>query len=125
MNEQLEINPVLIAISLAWLACVIICVLKGKYGTVIVGVGAAIAQHIGLPPIGGYYILNVVYPLAFLPFWGALRLANPQSYYAFWFYRNNLAKYFRAVQRFGLEKEWEEEHREGKLISPKGRFCRQ
>jgi hypothetical protein len=93
-------------ISLAWLACVIICVIKGKYGTVILGVGAAIAQYVGLPPIGGYYILNLIYPLWLLPVYGALRLAHPESYYAYWFYRRNPAKYFRAVQRFGMEAEY-------------------
>jgi hypothetical protein len=101
-----QIDPLLIAISLAWLACIIICVLKGKYGMAIIGVAAAVAQYIGLPPISGYYILNVIYPLAFVPFWGALRLAHPESYYAFWFYRNNPQKYMRAVTRYGMETEY-------------------
>ena len=101
-----QIDPLLIAISLAWLACIIICVLKSKYGAAIIGVAAAVAQYIGLPPIGGVYILNVIYPLAFVPFWGALRLAHPASYYAFWFYRRNLQKYWRAVERFGCVEEY-------------------
>jgi hypothetical protein len=101
-----QIDPLLIAISLAWLACIIICVLKGKYGAAIIGVAAAAAQYLGLPPIGGFYILNVIYPLAFVPFWGALRLAHPESYYAFWFYRRNLHKYWRAVERFGCVEEY-------------------
>jgi hypothetical protein len=94
------------AISLMWLVCLIICVLKGKYGMAIVGLAAAVAQEIGLPPIGGYYILNLLYPLWILPIFGAMRLAHPKSYYAYWFYRRNPAKYFRAVQRFGLENEY-------------------
>ena len=67
---------------------------------------AAIAQEIGLTPVGGYYILNLLYPLWLLPIYGAIRLAHPKSYYAYWFYRHNLPKYFRAVQRFGLEEEY-------------------
>ena len=108
MTSAVQINLLLIAISLAWLVCVIICVLKAKYGMAIVGVVAAVAQEIGLPPIGGIYILNLIYPLWLVPFWGALRLAHPESYYAYWFYRRNLAKYFRAVQRFGMEEEYAE-----------------
>jgi hypothetical protein len=95
-----------LAISLTWLVCLIICVLKGKYGMAIVGFVAAVAQEIGLPPIGGYYILNPIYPLWLLPIYGAMRLAHPKSYYAYWFYRRNPAKYFRAAQRFGLEAEY-------------------
>jgi len=72
----------------------------------IVGFAVAVAQEIGLPPIGGYYILNLLYPLWILPIFGSIRLAHPKSYYAYWFYRCNPAKYFRAVQRFGLEAEY-------------------
>jgi len=94
------------AISLTWIVCLIICVLKGKYGMAIVGFMAAVAQQIGLPPIGGIYILNLLYPLWLLPFVGAMRLAHPKSYYANWFYRRNLHKYWRAVERFGLIEEY-------------------
>jgi hypothetical protein len=94
------------AISLMWLVCLLICILKGKYGVAIVGFVAAVAQEIGLPPVGGYYILNLLYPLWLLPIYGAMRLAHPKSYYAYWFYRHNLPKYFRSVQRFGLEEEY-------------------
>jgi hypothetical protein len=52
-------------IPLVWLACVIICFLKNKPGSAIVGIAAGVAQEIGLPPIGGYYILNLLYPLAY------------------------------------------------------------
>ena len=72
----------------------------------IVGFVAAVAQQIGLPPIGGIYILNLLYPLWLLPFVGAMRLAHPKSYYANWFYRRNLHKYWRAVERFGLIEEY-------------------
>jgi hypothetical protein len=93
-------------IPLAWLACVIICFLKGKPGSAIVGIAAGVAQEIGLPPIGGYYILNLLYPLWLLPLYGAIRLARPDSYYANWFYRRNLHKYWRSVERFGMIAEY-------------------
>jgi hypothetical protein len=93
-------------IPLVWLACVIICFLKGKPGSAIVGIVAGVAQEIGLPPIGGYYILNLLYPLWLLPIFGAIRLARPDSYYANWFYRHNLHKYWRAVERFGMIEEY-------------------
>jgi hypothetical protein len=94
------------AISLTWIVCLIICVLKGKYGMAIVGFVAGVAQQIGLPPIGGIYIFNLLYPLWLLPFVGAMRLAHSKSYYANWFYRRNLHKYWRAVERFGLIEEY-------------------
>jgi hypothetical protein len=97
---------VLIAISVLWLLCLVVCFLKGKYGMAIVGLIAAVAQEAGLPPIGGYYILNLIYPLWLLPFIGAVRLAHPKSYYANWFYGRNLHKYWRAVERFGLIEEY-------------------
>jgi hypothetical protein len=93
-------------IPLVWLACVITCFLKGKPGSAIVGIGAGVAQEIGLPPIGGIYILNLLYPLWLLPIFGAIRLARPDSYYANWFYRHNLHKYWRAVERFGMIAEY-------------------
>jgi hypothetical protein len=96
------------AISLTWLVCFAVCILKAKYGMAVFGLVAAVAQEIGLPPIGGYYVLNLIYPLWLLPVFGALRLAHPKSYYAYWFYRRNMPKYFRAVQRFGLEQEYAE-----------------
>ena len=80
--------------------------MKGKPGSAIVGIVAAVAQEIGLPPIGGYYILNLLYLLWLLPIYGAIGLAHPESYYAYWFYRRNRAKYVRAVKRFGLEAEY-------------------
>jgi hypothetical protein len=103
MNAQLLI---VIAISFVWLVCLVVCFIKGKYGMAIVGLVAAVAQQVGLPPIGGYYILNLIYPLWLLPVFGAMRLAHPMSYYANWFYRRNLHKYWRAVERFGLIEEY-------------------
>jgi hypothetical protein len=97
---------ILLALLVAWVVCIIICLLKGKYGLAIVGFVAAVAQQVGLPPIAGIYILNLIYPLWLSPFFGAMRLAHPKSYYANWFYRRNLHKYWRAVERFGLIEEY-------------------
>ena len=42
-----------------------------------------------------------------VPFFGAMRLAHPKSYYAYWFYRKkNLRKYWSAIERFGLIEEY-------------------
>jgi hypothetical protein len=98
-----QIDPIATASSLVWLACAIICILKGKLGMAIIGFMAAIAIAVWtLPPIGGYYILNILYPISFIPIWGAIRLAHPESYWAYWFYRKNQRKYMRAVMRFGM-----------------------
>jgi hypothetical protein len=102
-----QINPMAIASSLIWLACAILCILKGKLGMAIIGFMAAIAIAVWtLPPIGGYYILNILYPISFIPIWGAIRLAHPKSYWAYWFYRKNQHKYMRAVLRFGMVSEY-------------------
>ena len=71
-NEAIII--ILLALSVAWVVCSVICLLKGKYVTARSG----------------------------LAFGGAMRLAHPKSYYAYWFYRRNLRKYWRAIERFGL-----------------------
>jgi hypothetical protein len=46
----------------------------------IIGFMAAIAIAVWtLPPIGGYYILNILYPISFIPIWGGqydLRIRN-------------------------------------------------
>jgi len=47
------VNIIASAISLIWVVCLIICVLKAKYGMAIVGFGAAVAQEVGLPPTAG------------------------------------------------------------------------
>jgi hypothetical protein len=102
-----QIDPIATASSLVWLACAIICILKGKLGMAIIGFMAAIAIAVWtLPPIGGYYILNILYPISFIPIWGAIRLAHPESYWAYWFYRKNQRKYMRAVMRFGMVNEY-------------------
>lgn len=75
-NEAIII--ILLALFVAWIVCSIICLLKGKYG---------MARSV-------------------LAFGGAMRLAHPKSYYAYWFYRRNLGKYWRAIERFGLIEEY-------------------
>ena len=68
----------LLGLCVAQVVCSIVCFLKGRYG------------------------------MAFWPsaFFGAMRLAHPRSYYAYWFYRRNLQKYWRAIERFGLTEEY-------------------
>jgi len=94
-----------LACGLVWLACVIVCVLKLRWGLIVLGVVVSIITYVG-PMITGNYLTNILWPLAYAPVWGALRLAHPKSYWAWWFYRRNTPKYLRAVQRFGLEQEW-------------------
>ena len=81
--------------------------------------------------ITGNYLTNILWPLAYAPVWGALRLAHPKSYWAWWFYRNNPKKYGRALVRFGLVAEFEalgqnveESLRSGKLTQSQGMFGR-
>src|SRR5438477_279931 len=99
---------VALGISLTWLVCLAVCFLKAKYGMAIVGLVAAVAQEVGLPPIGGYYVLNFIYPLWLLPVFGALRLAHPKSYYAYWSYNRNMSKYFLTNHRFDLQHKYAE-----------------
>lgn len=75
-NEAIII--MLLALFVAWVVCSIVCLLKGKYG---------MARSV-------------------FAFGGAMRLAHPKSYYAYWFYRRNLRKYWRAIERFGLIEEY-------------------
>src|SRR4030095_2607651 len=80
LTMDTQIDPIATASSLVWLACAIICILKGKLGMAIIGFMAAIAIAVWtLPPIGGYYILNILYPISFIPIWGGqydLRIRN-------------------------------------------------
>src|SRR5260370_37052769 len=80
-----------LACGLVWLACVIVCVLKLPWGLIVLGVVVSIITYVG-PMITGNYLTNILWPLAYAPVWGALRLAHPKSYWARWFYRNNPKK---------------------------------
>jgi hypothetical protein len=102
--SPVQLDPVQIATYLGCLASVIICVLKGRWALSIIGIVSSILIYFG-PLITGNYVLNLLSPFEFAPYWGALRLAHPTSYWAFWFYRNKRPKYYRAVERFGLKEE--------------------
>ena len=94
-----------LACGFVWLTCVIVCVLKLRWVLIVEGVVVSIIVYVG-PMITGNYLTNILWPLAYAPVWGALRLAHPESYWANWFYRRNLHKYWRAVERFGLIEEY-------------------
>ena len=86
MNEhdqmQLGLNA---AVTLIWLACVIVCFLKWKTWTAIFGIIAPILSNI---PIGGMYLHHIITePFIYvgLPV-AAIRLAKPVSWWAKWFY---------------------------------------
>jgi len=86
MNEhdqtQLAITT---AVTLIWLACVIVCFLKWKTWTAIFGIIAPILSNI---PIGGMYLHRIITePFIYvgLPV-AAIRLAKPVSWWAKWFY---------------------------------------
>jgi cell fate (sporulation/competence/biofilm development) regulator YlbF (YheA/YmcA/DUF963 family) len=94
-----------LACGFVWLACAIVCVLKLRWGLIVEGVVVSIIVYVG-PMITGNYLTNILWPLAYAPVWGALRLAHPESYWANWFYRRNLHKYWRSVERFGMIAEY-------------------
>jgi hypothetical protein len=104
---QEQVNIVMLVL---WILACIVCILKGKWGFVIISVLGAVAEAVG-PLIFGNYILNVVgEPLGLLPYIGAIRLAHPKSYWAFWFYRHNPQKYGRSLVRFHMLEEFEALH---------------
>jgi hypothetical protein len=119
-----------LACGLVWLACAIVCVVKLRWGLIVLGVVVSIITYVG-PMITGNYLTNILWPLSYAPVWGALRLAHPKSYWAWWLYRNNPKKYERALVRFGivaelaaLQQNMEESLRSGNLAEPQGRFGR-
>jgi hypothetical protein len=61
MNVE-TINPtgaiIQIAIAVVWLACVVVCFLKGKPWSAILGIAAAVADAFGPPTINGLYLFN-------------------------------------------------------------------
>lgn len=77
-HNQLQII-ITLTVILVWLASTVVCILKGRWVSAIAGF--------------------ILWPYAMIV---AIRLAHPESYYANWFYRRNLHKYWRAVERFGL-----------------------
>jgi hypothetical protein len=93
------------AISVVWLACVLVCFLKGKPWSGIIGIVTAIITAID-PTIGGWYIFHLLDPIVLLPIPAAIRLARPDSYWACWFYRNRPNKYMRAVMKYNMVQEY-------------------
>jgi len=92
------------------IVCLIVCVLKWKFWTVILTILGTVVMAIG-PSITGDYITNVLSPFVTLaPVWGAIRLAKPVSSWAKWFYWGPLGsdrrllgpspKLARALARF-------------------------
>ena len=105
---------ILLAIAVIWLACVVVCFLKGKPWSAILGIGAAVADAFGPPTINGLYLFNpLITILSFLPIWGAIRLGRPDFYWGSWFYSKNWLKYMRAVRRYGKEEEYWQLVRQG------------
>lgn len=85
-TTQLAISA---AVMLIWLVCVVICFLKWKIWTAIVGIVAPILSNI---PIGGMYwhhIITEPFTYVALPA-AAIRLAKPVSWWAKWFYWGSL-----------------------------------
>jgi hypothetical protein len=106
-NEDPALIAVVIAIAVIWLTCVVVCVLKGKLWSAILGIAAAVADALGPPTINGLYLFNPLITIfSFLPIWGAIRLGRPDFYWGSWFYSKNWLKYMRAVRRYGKEEEY-------------------
>ena len=117
MNAE-KINPIqatiVIAIAVIWLASLVVCFLKGKPWSAILGIAAVMADVFGPPTIKGLYLFNPLITLfSFLPIWGAIRLGRPDSYWGSWFYSKNWLKYMRAVRRYGKEEEYWQLVRQG------------
>ena len=117
MNAE-TINPIqvaiVIAIAVIWLACVVVCFLKGKPWSAILGIVAVLADAFGPPTINGLYLFNPLITIfSFLPIWGAIRLGRPDFYWGSWFYSKNWLKYMRAVRRYGKEEEYWQLVRQG------------
>ena len=70
----------IIALLVVWVVCIIICLLKGKYVMALLGIAATIAWNVLSRGIGGIYVLSLMQMLLLMPFFGAMRLAHPQSY---------------------------------------------
>ena len=105
MNTEDLLN---VGVSLIWLTCLVITILKGKIWSAIIGVVSAVAIALGWT-VGGWYIFN---PFVYLPMFAAIRLARPDSLWSNHFYSKNPSKFVRAVIRFGLVKKYIENRRQ-------------
>jgi hypothetical protein len=112
------INPtqatIVIAIAVIWLTCVVVCFLKGKPWSAILGIAAVVADAFGPPTINGLYVFNpLITILSLLPIPAAIRLGRPDFYWGSRFYSKNWLKYMRAVRRYGKEEEYWQLVRQG------------
>ncbi len=106
--------PIVIAIAVIWIASVVVCFLKGKPWSAILGIAAVVADALGPPTINGLYLFNPLITIfSFLPIWGAIRLGRPDFYWGSWFYSKDWLKYMRAVRRYGKEEEYWQLVRQG------------
>lgn len=96
-----------VGVSIVWLACVGISVLKGKLWSAALGVLSAVAVMAGWT-VGGWYIFN---PLTYVPVFAAIRLGRPDFYWARWFYRKNPRKFSRAILKYGMAEDYLEAQR--------------
>jgi hypothetical protein len=84
-TTQMTQTQVDLIVGAIWLVCVIVCILKWKFWTVILAIGASVAIAVG-PLITGNYLFNLLSPIELGPFVCAIRLAKPVSWWAKWFY---------------------------------------
>ena len=101
-----------VGVGLIWLACLVVCILKLKIWSAVIGVISVVAIALGWT-VGGWYIFN---PFVYVPVFAAIRLARPDSWWSNRYYSKNQNKFVRAVIRFGLVKEHIENRR--KALAP-------
>ena len=101
-----------VGVGLIWLACLVVCILKLKIWSAVIGVISVVAIALGWT-VGGWYIFN---PFVYVPVFAAIRLARPDSWWSNRYYSKNPSKFVRAVIRFGLVKEYIENRR--KALTP-------
>lgn len=101
-----------VGVGLIWLACLVVCILKLKIWSAVIGVISVVAIAAGWT-MGGWYIFN---PFQWVPVVAAIRLARPDSWWSNRYYSKNPSKFVRAVIRFGLVKEYIENRR--KALTP-------
>ena len=107
-----------VGIGLIWLACLVICILKLKIWSAVIGVISVVAIAAGWT-MGGWYIFN---PFQWVPVVAAIRLARPDSWWSNHYYSKNPSKFVRAVIRFGLVKEYIENRRKA-LTTEEFKVC--
>jgi len=109
MNTE---NLLGVGLLLIWLACLVVCILKRKIWSAVIGIISAVAIAAGWT-IGGWYVFN---PFQWVPVVAAMRLARPDSWWSNHYYSKNATKFIRAVIRFGLVNEYIENRR--KALTP-------